>query len=122
LGGIIGGVPSSVTEDTENVYLEVALFDTVRTAMTGQKLQIDSDARYRFERGIDPAFAQDGAEFATQMIIDLCGGEAGSLVSAGKAPTEKQTVAYSPDRLKVLGGMDLPLERQKSILTALGFT
>ena len=121
LGGIIGGVPSSVTEDTENVYLEVALFDTVRTAMTGQKLQIDSDARYRFERGIDPAFAQDGAEFATQMIIDLCGGEAGSLVSAGKAPADKQTVAYSPDRLKVLGGMDLPLERQKSILTALGF-
>ncbi|HEX2752807.1 MAG TPA: phenylalanine--tRNA ligase subunit beta, partial [Alphaproteobacteria bacterium] len=121
LGGIIGGVPSSVTGETVNVYLEVALFDTVRTAMTGQKLQIDSDARYRFERGIDPAFAQDGAEFATQMIIDLCGGEASSLSRAGKAPAEAQTVAYSPARLKVLGGMELPEARQKAILTALGF-
>lgn len=122
LGGIIGGVPSSVAEDTQNIYLEVALFDPVRTAMTGQKLQIDSDARYRFERGIDPAFAHDGAEFATQMIIDLCGGEASSLAVAGTAPEKNQIIAYAPARLKVLGGMDLPEERQEAILTALGFT
>lgn len=122
LGGIIGGVPSSVTENTVNVYLEVALFDTVRTAMTGQKLQIDSDARYRFERGIDPAFAHDGAEIATQMILDLCGGEASNLATAGAAPVSGQTVSYSPARLKILGGMDLPEARQKAILAALGFT
>ncbi len=121
LGGIMGGTPSSVTDATVNVYLEVALFDATRTAMTGQKLQIDSDARYRFERGIDPAFAHDGAAIATQMILDLCGGEVSDLSVAGAAPDTQRVIAYAPERLKLLGGMDLPEERQKSILTALGF-
>ncbi|MDP2205055.1 MAG: phenylalanine--tRNA ligase subunit beta [Alphaproteobacteria bacterium] len=121
LGGIIGGVPSSVTEATTNVYLEVALFDPVRTAMTGQKLQIDSDARYRFERGIDPAFAHDGAAIAAQMILDLCGGEASDLAIAGAVPDNRHVIAYAPERLKLLGGMDLPEARQQAILSALGF-
>lgn len=121
LGGIMGGTPSSVTEATTNVYLEVALFDTTRTAMTGQKLQIDSDARYRFERGIDPAFAHDGAAIATQMILDLCGGDVSDLSVAGAAPDAQRVIAYAPERLKLLGGMDLPEARQKSILSALGF-
>lgn len=121
LGGIIGGVPSSVTEATVNVYLEVALFDTTRTAMTGQKLQIDSDARYRFERGIDPAFAHDGAAIATQMILDICGGEISDIAVAGSAPDARRVIAYAPERLKLLGGMDLPESRQKTILAALGF-
>lgn len=121
LGGIIGGVPSSVTETTVNVYLEVALFDPVRTAMTGQRLQIDSDARYRFERGIDPAFARDGAEIATQLILDLCGGECSDLAIAGSAPDHRRFISYAPERLKLLGGMELPEARQKAILTALGF-
>jgi phenylalanyl-tRNA synthetase beta chain len=121
LGGIIGGVPSSVSESTTNVYLEVALFDPVRTAMTGQKLQIDSDARYRFERGIDPAFAPDGANIATQMIVDLCGGEVSDLAIAGAVPDNRHVIAYAPERLKLLGGMDLPEARQQAILSALGF-
>jgi len=121
LGGIIGGVPSSVTEATTNVYLEVALFDPVRTAMTGQSLQIDSDARYRFERGIDPAFARDGAEIATQLILDLCGGEVSDLAIAGSVPEHHRLISYAPERLKLLGGMELPEARQQAILSALGF-
>lgn len=121
LGGIIGGVPSSVSENTKNVYLEVAYFDPVRTAMTGQKLQVDSDARYRFERGIDPGFVAKGAEIATRMIMELCGGEPSEVVVAGKAPLQNKVIAYAPERLKLLGGMDLPASRQKEILTALGF-
>lgn len=121
LGGVMGGTESAVSENTVNVYLEIALFDTVRTAMTGQKLQIDSDARYRFERGIDPAFAQDGAAIATQMILDLCGGEVSDLAVAGETPQSQRVIAYAPERLKLLGGMELPEARQKAILIALGF-
>jgi phenylalanyl-tRNA synthetase beta chain len=121
LGGIIGGTSSAVDENTKNVYLEVAYFDPARTAKTGQKLQIDSDARYRFERGIDPAFAREGAEIATKMILELCGGEASELFVAGAPPDITKTIAYSPERLKTLGGSDLPEARQKEILAALGF-
>lgn len=121
LGGIIGGTFSAVSDKTVNVFLEVAYFDPVRTAKTGQALQIDSDARYRFERGIDPAFTAPGAELATKMILDLCGGEASEVFVAGAAPTAAKKVSYAPERLKLVGGMDLPNARQKEILTALGF-
>lgn len=121
LGGVIGGTSTAVDANTKNVYLEVAYFDPVRTAMTGQKLQIDSDARYRFERGIDPGFTSRGAEIATQLILELCGGEASEIFVAGAAPELKRKIAYAPDRLKLLGGMDLPLARQKEILALLGF-
>lgn len=121
LGGIMGGVPSSVSDKTTNVYLEIAYFDPARTAKTGQKLMIDSDARYRFERGIDPAFTTVGAELATQMILDLCGGEASELSVAGQAPDIRKTISYTPEKLKTLGGHTLSDARQKEILTALGF-
>ena len=74
LGGVIGGVPSGCTEETTNVFIEAALFDPVRTATTGRKLQIDSDARYRFERGIDPAAVVSGMERATKLVLEICGG------------------------------------------------
>lgn len=122
LGGIIGGTTTGVSDATTNVYLEAAYFEPMRIARTGQKLQIDSDARYRFERGVDPAFTQTGAELATKMILELCGGSPSALVIAGKAPDNTKAVSYAPERLKLLGGLDLPLERQKEILTALGFT
>jgi phenylalanyl-tRNA synthetase beta chain len=121
LGGIIGGTSSAVSDKTVNVFLEVAYFDPVRTAKTGQALQIDSDARYRFERGIDPAFTAPGAELATKMILDLCGGEASEVFVAGAVPAAAKKVSYAPERLKLLGGMDLPAARQKEILSALGF-
>ena len=121
LGGIIGGVPSSVSEETTNVYLEVAYFDPVRTAKTGQKLQIDSEARYRFERGVDPEFAAPGTEIATRMILDICGGQPSEPFTAGAPPKTGRTVDYTTGRLRSLGGMGLPAETQKTILTALGF-
>jgi phenylalanyl-tRNA synthetase beta chain len=122
LGGIIGGTSSAVDEKTTNVYIECAYFDPASVAKTGQKLQIDTDARYRFERGIDPAFAATGMEIATQLILDLCGGEPGEVFTAGAAPDITRTVQYKPERLKSLGGRDIPEARQREILAALGFT
>jgi phenylalanyl-tRNA synthetase beta chain len=121
VAGIIGGIPSSCTSDTTDVFLEAAYFDPVRTATTGRKLGIHSDARYRFERGIDPAFTPTGAEIATQMILDLCGGEASHLVIAGKAPEAKRAITLRRTRVKQLGGLDCPWAEQIRILRALGF-
>jgi phenylalanyl-tRNA synthetase beta chain len=121
IAGIIGGIPSSCTHETTDVFLEAAYFDPVRTATTGRKLGINSDARYRFERGIDPAFTQMGAEIATQMILDLCGGEASHLVVAGKVPETKRPVTLRRTRVKQLGGLDCPWTEQVRILRALGF-
>ena len=122
LGGVIGGVSSAVDENTKNVYLECAYFSPTSIVETGQKLQIDSDARYRFERGVDPLFTKDGAEIATQMILDFCGGEASEFFVAGEPPEISRTISYSPKRLKLLGGSDLSATRQKKILSALGLT
>ncbi len=122
VGGIIGGVPSSCTAETTDIFLEAAWFDPVRTATTGRKLGIHSDARYRFERGVDPGFVATGAEIATQMILDLCGGEASHLVIAGKAPETKRAITLRRDRVKKLGGLDCPWAEQLRILRALGFT
>ncbi len=122
LGGIIGGVSTAVSDKTVNVYLECAYFAPASIAKTGQKLQIDSDARYRFERGIDPGFAADGAEIATQLILELCGGEASEVFTAGAAPDITRSIQYAPQRLKLLGGSNLPERQQRDILTALGFT
>jgi phenylalanyl-tRNA synthetase beta chain len=122
IGGIMGGERSGCTEDTVNVFLEAALFDPVRTAATGRKLGIQSDARYRFERGVDPAFVISGAEIATAMILDLCGGTPSELVIAGQVPEVDRRYTLRPTRVKTLGGLDVPTERQVAILTALGFT
>jgi phenylalanyl-tRNA synthetase beta chain len=122
LGGIIGGTSSAVDDNTKNVYIECAYFDPTLIAKAGQKLQIDSDARYRFERGIDPAFAAAGMDIATQMVLELCGGEASEVFVAGTAPDITRTIQYAPQKLKQLGGSDLSEARQKEILTALGFT
>lgn len=122
LGGIIGGTSSAVEDKTTNVYLECAYFVPGLIAKTGQKLLIDSDARYRFERGIDPASTLTGADMAAQMILDLCGGEASEAHVAGAVPDTTRTISYSPARLKLLGGQDMAEEKQKERLTALGFS
>ncbi len=121
LGGVMGGEASGCSEDTVNVFLEAAYFDPIRTATTGRALKINSDARYRFERGIDPAFTAEGMERATQMILDLCGGEASEVVVAGRAPDT--TRAYQLDTARVISlvGMDIPPETQRATLQALGF-
>jgi phenylalanyl-tRNA synthetase beta chain len=121
IAGIIGGENSSCTPETVNVFLEAALFDPIRTAATGRKLGINSDARYRFERGVDPAFVSTGAEIASRMILDLCGGEASELVIAGKPPDWMRSYTLRKSRVKSLAGIDVPIPQQKRILSALGF-
>ncbi|HEY0525341.1 MAG TPA: phenylalanine--tRNA ligase subunit beta [Stellaceae bacterium] len=120
LGGVIGGEATGCTESTTTVFVEAALFDPVRTAATGRKLNLQSDARYRFERGLDPAFVFDGMEIATRLILDLCGGEPSEITVAGAEPNWRRTLAFRPDRVRTLGGVDVPAAESRCILTALG--
>ena len=121
LGGVMGGERSGCIEETVNVFLESALFDPIRTAATGRKLDLQSDARFRFERGIDPTFLVDGAEIATRLILDICGGQASSLVIAGGEPDWRRTIPFRPERVATLGGVDIPGSEIERILDALGF-
>jgi phenylalanyl-tRNA synthetase beta chain len=121
IGGVMGGIASGVTEETVNVFLEAAYFDTVRTAYTGRALKINSDARYRFERGIDPEWTPYGIEHATQMILDHAGGEASDVVMAGKVPDTSRAYKLNAKRVISLVGMDIPEATQRQTLTALGF-
>ncbi|MBT3558546.1 MAG: phenylalanine--tRNA ligase subunit beta [Rhodospirillales bacterium] len=121
LGGIIGGIETGCTEGTVNVFLEAAYFDPIRTAVTGRKLSVISDARFRFERGVDPESLSDGIEIGTRLIQELCGGEASEPVSVGSAPQWQRTVDLRLERVKTLGGIDLPAEEVIRILDVLGF-
>jgi phenylalanyl-tRNA synthetase beta chain len=121
LGGVIGGERTGCTETTTEVFIEAALFDPVRTAATGRKLNISSDARYRFERGLDLAFVGDGLEIATQLMLNLCGGEASHIVTAGAVPDWRRRYVLRSGRPATLGGLDVSREESAAILTALGF-
>ena len=121
IGGIMGGVRSGVSDDTTDVFLEVALFDPIRIATSGRKLGIMSDARYRFERGVDPESAYWGAHVATRMIIEICGGEASALTVAGEMPAWHREVKLRKARVAALGGLDVPGDEQLRILADLGF-
>jgi len=121
LAGVMGGEESGVSDATTNVFLETAYFDPVRTAMTGRKLGIISDARYRFERGIDPAFLIDATELATSLILGVCGGEASELVVAGEEPKWERSYHLRSSRVQALGGVDVPADKIERILTDLGF-
>ena len=121
IGGVMGGAGSGCSEDTTNVFLEIALFDPIRVAEAGRKLGITSDARYRFERGIDPTSANWGAEIASRMILDLCGGEASEIVSAGEMPSWQRDSFLRASRVLSLGGVDVPIAESDKILTTLGF-
>lgn len=121
LGGVMGGERSGCTEETVNVFLESAYFDPVRTAATGRRLNLQSDARFRFERGIDPAFLVDGIEIATRLILEWCGGEASEVVIAGDEPAWRRDIALRPVRVRALGGVDVAKGEIARILGALGF-
>ena len=120
-GGIIGGAAAGCTEATVNVFLESALFDPLRTAASGRRLGVRSDARYRFERGVDPTSAVAGMEAATRMILDFCGGEASRPVVAGAEPDWRRRCRFRPERVESLGGVAVPAARSIAILRALGF-
>jgi phenylalanyl-tRNA synthetase beta chain len=120
LGGVIGGEMTGVTGATTEVFIEAALFDPIRTAATGRRLEIASDARYRFERGVDPAFVGPGLEIATRLILELCGGEASEIVIAGAEPEWRRHYLLRPERLSGLGGLHVPPDESRAILEALG--
>lgn len=121
IGGVMGGAGSGCSEDTTNVFLEVALFDPIHIAETGRKLGITSDARYRFERGIDPTSAIWGTEIATRMILDLCGGETSEIVTAGEMPGWQRETYLRAQRVLSLGGVNVSIADSDSLLSALGF-
>ncbi|WP_413204422.1 phenylalanine--tRNA ligase subunit beta [Rhodospirillum sp. A1_3_36] len=120
IGGIMGGLHSGCSLETVNVFVESALFEPTRIAASGRGLGIDSDARYRFERGVDPESCVLGAELATQLILDLCGGEPSELVIAGAPPTWKRTIALRPARVTRLGGVEIPKTDMVDSLIRLG--
>lgn len=121
IAGIMGGEVSGCSEDTTDVFLESAYWDPIAIASVGRALKINSDARYRFERGVDPAFTQKGLELATRMILDLCGGEASEVVTAGAIPDTSRSYTLDPARVSSLVGMEIPAEEQRRTLQALGF-
>ncbi|GHC21060.1 phenylalanine--tRNA ligase beta subunit [Gemmobacter nanjingensis] len=122
LAGIMGGELSGCTDDTTDVFLESAYWDPITIATTGRALKVNSDARYRFERGVDPAFTLPGLELATQMILDLCGGEASEIVVDGAVPDTARSYRFDAKRVERLVGMEIPEADQRATLAALGFT
>ena len=121
LSGIMGGEATGCSETTTNVLVELALWDELNIAQTGRKLGINSDARYRFERGVDPAFMLPGLELATQMVLDLCGGEASEIIVAGDPTPKEKIVDFPLSELARLTGLKLPLADLRRVLEKLGF-
>ncbi|MEQ8257218.1 MAG: phenylalanine--tRNA ligase subunit beta [Roseovarius confluentis] len=121
VGGIMGGLATGCTAETTNVFLEAAVWDHIQIAHTGRALKINSDARYRNERGIDPAFNMEAHDLATQMILDLCGGEASNIVVAGEAPDVARAYRLDAAKVQSLVGMEIPEAEQRQTLTRLGF-
>jgi phenylalanyl-tRNA synthetase beta chain len=121
IAGVMGGLETGCTEETTDVFLEAAYWDHVQIAMTGRALKINSDARYRNERGIDPAYNMQAIEDATAMILELCGGEPSNVTVAGKVPDVSRAYKLDAKRVQSLVGMDIPETEQRQTLTALGF-
>lgn len=121
IAGIMGGLPTGVTNDTVNVFVESAYWDPVQIAYAGRALKINSDARYRFERGVDPVFTPEGLEHAVRMIVDHAGGAASEMVVAGAVPDVARAYRLDTDRVQSLVGMEIAADTQRATLTALGF-
>ena len=122
IGGIMGGEDSGVGPATSDVMLEVAYFTPERIARTGQALSLASDARSRFERGVDPAFLDDGLAILSGMILDICGGKPSAVERVGQPPVAQRTIAFDFAKTKALGGIDVAEPLQREILERLGFT
>ncbi|KTE26228.1 MULTISPECIES: phenylalanine--tRNA ligase subunit beta [unclassified Sphingopyxis] len=121
IAGIMGGEHSGCSETTTDVLVEIAYFTPERIALTGQALALTSDARSRFERGVDPAFLGDATEIVTQLILNICGGTPSVMTKAGEPPLETKTVDYDPSLSASLGGIAIEPARQRAILESLGF-
>ena len=121
IGGVMGGLDSACSLETKNVFLEVALFDPISVTKTGRSLKLQSDARYRFERGIDPTSIEWGIQAATKMILDLCGGEVSNTVQTNILQYNPKQITFNTEKIKSLGGIDISKEKQNLILESLGF-
>ncbi len=125
LGGIVGGTSTSCDEGTVNIFLESAYFEPMRIARAGRDMNVSSDARYRFDRGVDPAFTRSGLEIATRLIQEICGTdntEVSDVVKAGDEPKWQRSITFDPAFTKKLCGVDIPKQEQEVILENLGFT
>lgn len=121
IAGIMGGENSGVSDDTTDVLLEIAYFDPARIGVTGRKLGLASDARTRFERGVDPAFLDDGLDLLTGLIVELAGGTPSEKVHAGAPPSEAKVVPFDTGLTARLGGVEVPADEQRAILESLDF-
>ena len=121
IGGVMVGEDTGVQDGTTEVFLEVAYFTPIKVAATGRKLGIQSDARYRFERGIDPQSVHWGTDVATRLILELCGGEASEITQSGVMPDWERSYSLRADRVKTLTAIDVPAKETADILGKLGF-
>jgi phenylalanyl-tRNA synthetase beta chain len=121
LGGVIGGEHSGCSEATTDVLIESAYFDPTITHQTGRALSLITDAQYRFARGVDTSFVVPGAELATRMILDLCGGEPSDVMVTGEPPAPAKPISFDPDRVRTLAGIDVKPTRVRAVLKSLGF-
>ncbi len=121
-GGILGGEDTGCTPETKNILIECAYFDPLRTAATGRKAGVQSDARYRFERGVDPAFIKPGLDLATSMMLEVAGGKPSKAKIAGAPPESKKIIDFSFGKIEKLAGIALPEKQIRATLEALGFT
>lgn len=122
LAGVMGGEESGVSETTTDVVVESALWNALNIAQTGRKLGLLSDARFRFERGVDPAFMMPGLELATQLILEMCGGEPSEVFLAGEVPDTSRVIDFPVGEPKRLTGIEIKTDEIKRVLSALGFT
>ncbi len=121
IAGIMGGLAAGCDENTVNVFVESAYWNPTQIAITGRKLKINSDARYRFERGVDPVFTPNGCDHATAMIQKFAGGDASEMIVAGTVPDVSRSYTLDTDRVKSLVGMEISAKNQVKYLTDLGF-
>lgn len=122
LAGIMGDMESGCSAETTDVFLECAYFNPSHVAAAGRHLHIVSDARYRFERGVDAGFMDEAVAIASALILECCGGEASSIVRAGIKPEQSRTITLRTERCKTLGGLDLPVAQQATLLQKIGCT
>jgi phenylalanyl-tRNA synthetase beta chain len=122
IGGIMGGERTGVQGDSTDVLLEIAYFDPARSGVTGRKLGLATDARTRFERGVDPEFLDEGLDLLTGLIVEFAGGTPSEGVRAGSPPSEAKVVSFDTSLTTRLGGVEVADEDQRSILESLGFT
>ena len=121
LAGVMGGENTGCSEATTDVLIESALWEPLNIAQTGRKLGINSDASYRFERGVDPAFMLPGLELATRTVLDLCGGVPSEVTVAGHAQTDERVIDFPLSEIKRLAGLTVPLPELRRVLERLGF-